>query len=179
VALAIGPNLGATVDCYLPLVDPASASVFVTSGSLSIEPVEQVSKIVSVIKIKVNLFHVVHQRGPVRDRINNCPQVTTRQLFHRIPHRRIKAFMIECWQALDWVCFTLKNGHSPAGSRSPFRARSGSANARALVASMLTYGLRLREIGAAAALPNSGHPMWARAFFSTLKIARIIHSGRV
>jgi hypothetical protein len=46
--------------------------------SLSIEPVEQVGKVVGVIEIKVDLFHVVHQRRPVRDRINNCPQVATR-----------------------------------------------------------------------------------------------------
>jgi hypothetical protein len=34
----------------IPLVDPASASVFVTSGSLSFEPVEQVGKVVGVIE---------------------------------------------------------------------------------------------------------------------------------
>ena len=38
------------VDCYLPSVDPASASVFVTNGSLLFEPVEQVGKVVGVIE---------------------------------------------------------------------------------------------------------------------------------
>jgi len=43
-------------------------------GSLSIEPVEQVSKVVGVIELKANLRYVVHQRWPVRDRIDNRPQ---------------------------------------------------------------------------------------------------------
>jgi hypothetical protein len=76
--LNLDNSLNRTVDCYLPPVDPASASVFVTGGSLSIEPVKQVGKVVGVIEIKADLFHVVHQRRPVRDRINNCPQVATR-----------------------------------------------------------------------------------------------------
>jgi len=33
-------------------------------GSLSIEPIEQVSKVVGVIESKVNLRYVVHQRWP-------------------------------------------------------------------------------------------------------------------
>ena len=37
-------------------------------GSLSIEPVEQVGKVVGVIEFKVNLRYVVHQRWPERDR---------------------------------------------------------------------------------------------------------------
>src|ERR1700720_1568525 len=66
------------------------ASVLGADRSLSIKPVEQVGKIVSVIKIEVDLGYIVHQRWPVRDSINNCPQVATWQFFHRIAHRRIK-----------------------------------------------------------------------------------------
>ena len=57
-------------------------------GSLSIEPVEQVGKIVSVIKIKADLFHVVHQRRPVRDRIN--PAHTSRPGNFSIVYRIIQ-----------------------------------------------------------------------------------------
>src|ERR1700730_19047302 len=57
-------------------------------GSLSIEPVEQVSKVVGVIESKVNLRYIVHQRWPVRDSIDNCPHVATRYFFHHVSHLR-------------------------------------------------------------------------------------------
>jgi hypothetical protein len=59
-------------------------------GSLSIEPIEQVGKVVGVIEFKVNLRYVVHQRWPERDRIDNCPHVATRYFFHHVSHLRIK-----------------------------------------------------------------------------------------
>ena len=67
------------------------SSVLSACGSFSIEPVEQVGKIVSVIKIEVDLGYIVHQRRPARDRIENCPRVATWHFFHRIAHRRIKS----------------------------------------------------------------------------------------
>lgn len=47
------------------------------NGSLSIKPVKQVGKVVSVIEIEVDLRYVVHQRRLACDRIDNCPRVAT------------------------------------------------------------------------------------------------------
>jgi hypothetical protein len=61
----------------IDIVDPASASVLVTRGSLAIQPVEKIGKIVSIIKLKIDLRYAVHYCRLAHDRIDDCPQVTT------------------------------------------------------------------------------------------------------